>query len=104
MEVVQINYVKASDIVCLLSKDKELISARGFISSDERTNTISVRETAEKLEQIRKLIATWDVSVRQVQIEVGIVRARANIAAEMGLQWGGGGDKTSGHTFFRVAC
>lgn len=102
LEVVQINYAKASDIVDLLSKDKELISTRGFISSDERTNTISVRETAEKLEQIRKLIATWDVSVRQVLIEARIVRARSNIAEEMGIQWGGGGLKNSGSNLFRV--
>ncbi len=102
LEVVQINYAKASDIVDLLSKDKELISSRGFISSDERTNTISVRETADKLEQIRKLIATWDVSVRQVLIEARIVRARSNIAQEMGIEWGGGGLDRSGSNLFRV--
>jgi type IV pilus assembly protein PilQ len=102
LEVVQINYAKASDIVNLLSQDKELISDRGFISSDERTNTISVRETAEKLEQIRKLIATWDVSVRQVLIEARIVRARSNIAEEMGIQWGGGGLDRNGSNLFRI--
>tara|TARA_R110002072_G_scaffold45422_7_gene126389 strand:+ start:12168 stop:14324 length:2157 start_codon:yes stop_codon:yes gene_type:complete len=102
LEVVQINYAKASDIVGLLSKDKELISSRGFISSDERTNTISVRETADKLEQIRKLIATWDVSVRQVLIEARIVRARSNIAEEMGIQWGGGGLQQNGSNLFSI--
>ena len=102
LEVVQINYAKASEIVSLLSQDKELISERGFISSDERTNTISVRETADKLEQIRKLIATWDVSVRQVLIEARIVRARSNIAEEMGIQWGGGGLDRSGSNLFRI--
>lgn len=102
LEVVQINYAKASDIVTLLSQDKELISSRGFISSDERTNTISVRETADKLDQIRRLIATWDVSVRQVLIEARIVRARTNIAQEMGIEWGGGGLNRSGNNLFRI--
>ena len=102
LEIVQINYAKASDIVDLLSKDSELISERGFISSDERTNTISVRETAEKQEQIRHLIATWDIPVRQVLIEARIVRARSNIAEEMGIQWGGGGLDQSGSNLFRV--
>ena len=102
LEVVQINYAKASDIVELLSKDKELISDRGFISSDERTNTISVRETADKLEQIRKLITTWDVSVRQVLIEARIVRARSNIAEEMGIQWGGGGLEQNGDNLLTI--
>jgi len=102
LEIVQINYAKASDIVELLRQDQELISTRGFISSDERTNTISVRETAGKLEQIRKLIATWDISVRQVLIEARIVRARSNIADEMGIQWGGGGLDQSGDNLFTI--
>jgi len=102
LEVVQINYAKASDIVALLSKDIELISGRGFISSDERTNTISVRETSEKQEQIRQLIATWDIPVRQVLIEARIVRARSNIAEEMGIQWGGGGLEENGGNLFSI--
>ena len=89
LEVIQINYAKAEDIVALLKADSELISGRGFISSDERTNTISVRETADKQEQIRRLIATWDIPVRQVLIEARIVRARTNIASDLGVQWGG---------------
>ena len=102
LEVVQINYAKASDIVSLLSQDSELISDRGFISSDERTNTISVRETSEKQEQIRQLISTWDIPVRQVLIEARIVRARSNIAEEMGIQWGGGGLNEESGNLFRI--
>jgi type IV pilus assembly protein PilQ len=102
LEVVQINYAKASDIVALLSQDSELISGRGFISSDERTNTISVRETSEKQEQIRELITTWDIPVRQVLIEARIVRARSNIAEEMGIQWGGGALDKNGSNLFSV--
>jgi len=102
LDVVQINYAKASDVVDLLRQDEELISERGFISSDERTNTISVRETSDKLEQIRKLITTWDIPVRQVLIEARIVRARTNIAEEMGIQWGGGGIETSGNNLFSI--
>jgi len=102
LEVVQINYAKASDVVELLRQDDELISERGFISSDERTNTISVRETSEKLQQIRKLISTWDIPVRQVLIEARIVRARSNIAEEMGIQWGGGGAHRKSNNLFTV--
>ena len=97
LEVVQINYAKAEDIVALLQADKELISGRGFISSDERTNTISVRETADKQEQIRRLIATWDIPVRQVLIEARIVKARTNIASDLGVQWGGAVQDTGGN-------
>jgi len=101
LEVIQINYAKAEDIVSLLKADSELISGRGFISSDERTNTISVRETADKQEQIRRLIATWDIPVRQVLIEARIVRARTNIASDLGVQWGGAiRDTGDNHTAF----
>jgi type IV pilus assembly protein PilQ len=102
LEIIQVNYAKAKDIVKLLKADKELISSRGFISSDERTNTISVRETAEKREQIRRLIATWDIPVRQVLIEARIVKARTNVTDDMGIQWGGGGLKRKGSSLFRV--
>jgi len=102
LEIVQVNYAKASDIVGLLQQDKELISERGFISSDERTNTISVRETSDKLEEIRKLVSSWDIPVRQVLIEARIVRARSNLTEELGIQWGGAGFDRDGGNIFRI--
>ena len=102
LEIVQVNYAKASDIVGLLQQDKELISERGFISSDERTNTISVRETSDKLEEIRKLVSSWDIPVRQVLIEARIVRARSNLTEELGIQWGGAGFDRDGGNLFRI--
>ncbi|MEQ5836492.1 type IV pilus secretin PilQ [Marinobacter sp. NFXS9] len=88
LDIIQVNYAKAADIVALIQADEELISERGFVSSDPRTNTISVRETADKLEQIRRLVSTWDVPVRQVLIEARIVRASTDLAEELGVQWG----------------
>ena len=90
LEIIQVNYAKAADIVSLIQEDEELISDRGFISSDVRTNTISVRETAEKLEEIRRLVNTWDIPVRQVSIEARIVRAQTSVAESLGVRWGGG--------------
>ena len=88
LDIIQVNYAKAADIVNLLKQDKDLISSRGFISSDSRTNTISVRETADKLEQIRRLVNTWDIPVRQVLIEARIVRAKTNVSNDLGVAWG----------------
>ncbi|MCP5162781.1 MAG: type IV pilus secretin PilQ family protein [Hahellaceae bacterium] len=102
LEIIQVNYAKAEDIVTLLKSDKELISSRGFISSDGRTNTISVRETADKLEQIRRLVTTWDIPVRQVLIEARIVRARTNVARDLGVEWGGGYMNRHGSDLYRV--
>jgi len=89
LDIVQVNYAKAADIVSLIKADEELISDRGFVSSDARTNTISVRETTEKLAQIRRLVSTWDVPVRQVSIEARIVRAQTDVAEDLGVRWGG---------------
>ncbi|WP_245555317.1 type IV pilus secretin PilQ [Hahella ganghwensis] len=96
LEVIQINYAKAKDIVTLLQSDEELISSRGFISSDERTNTISIRETVEKIAEVRRLISTWDVAVSQVLIEARIVRARTDAIDELGIKWGGTRVKSNG--------
>jgi type IV pilus assembly protein PilQ len=91
LDIIQVNYAKAGDIVALIKADKELITDRGFVSSDVRTNTISVRESTDKLEEIRRLVSTWDVPVRQVSIEARIVRAQNNVAEELGVRWGAAG-------------
>ena len=96
LDIVQVNYAKAADIVSLIQADKDLISSRGFVSSDARTNTISVRETSEKLDEIRRLVNTWDVPVRQVSIEARIVRAQTNVSEDLGVRWGGGIDGRPG--------
>ena len=89
LDIIQVNYAKAEDVVALIQADEELISSRGFVSSDKRTNTITIRETAGKLEEIRRLVTTWDVPVRQVSIEARIVRAQTNVAEDIGVRWGG---------------
>ena len=89
LDIIQVNYAKAADVVALIQADEELISSRGFVSSDKRTNTITIRETADKLEEIRRLVTTWDVPVRQVSIEARIVRAQTSVAEDIGVRWGG---------------
>ncbi|WP_143512589.1 type IV pilus secretin PilQ family protein [Vreelandella utahensis] len=102
LETIQVNYAKAGDIVSLLREDDELISDRGFISSDDRTNTISVRETAPKLKEIRNLVETWDRPVRQVLIEARIVRANTDVSSELGVAWGVSGSGEAGDGEYAV--
>lgn len=102
LDIIQVNYAKAADIVGLIREDEELISERGFVSSDVRTNTISVRETQENLDEIRRMVSNWDVAVRQVSIEARIVRAQTNVAEDLGVRWGGGGFEASGDNVFTV--
>lgn len=102
LDIIQVNYAKAADIVSLIQADKDLISDRGFVSSDARTNTISVRETTEKLGEIRRLVDTWDVPVRQVSIEARIVRAQNNVSEDLGVRWGGAAYDVNGNDVITV--
>ena len=102
LDIIQVNYAKADEIVSLIQADAELISSRGFVSSDKRTNTITVRESADKLEEIRRLVSTWDVPVRQVSIEARIVRAQTNVAENLGVRWGGGAYDVKGDNLISV--
>ncbi|MCL7945914.1 type IV pilus secretin PilQ [Marinobacter sp. ATCH36] len=102
LDIIQVNYAKAADVVALIQADEELISSRGFVSSDARTNTISVRETSEKLDEIRRLVSTWDVPVRQVSIEARIVRAQTNVAENLGVRWGGAAYDVNGDNVISV--
>ncbi|WP_345337102.1 type IV pilus secretin PilQ family protein [Ferrimonas pelagia] len=88
-EYVQINYAKASDIANLLSGDAgSLLSERGTVSVDERTNTLLVQDTAERLEDVHRLVEVLDIPIKQVVIESRMVTIRDNINEELGIRWG----------------
>lgn len=109
-EYIQLSYAKAVDIEKLITQGKNssngsnrssgsgadslgdsvggLLSPRGTISTDPRTNTIIVNDTSVKIDQIRKMIDLLDVSVKQVMIEARIVRASTEFSKEMGVKWG----------------
>lgn len=90
-ELIQINYAKAADLASLLkSTENKLLSERGSVSIDERTNTLLVQDTAAKLSEIRALIADLDIPVRQVLIESRIVIANNDFARDLGVKLGFG--------------
>ncbi len=88
-EFMQINYAKADVIATLLkSSDTTLLSERGMVTTDERTNTLLVQDTAAKLVEIRKLVARLDIPVRQVLIESRIVIANNDFSRDLGVKFG----------------
>ena len=88
-EFIQINYAKASDLADLIkNEDTSLLSERGTVTIDERTNTLLVQDTADKLQSIRALVARLDIPVRQVLIESRIVIAQDNFAKDLGVRLG----------------
>lgn len=99
-EVIQINYAKAVEIATILSaSDNSLMSERGRVTVDERTNNLLVRDTPEKLEDIRRLIDELDIPVRQVLIESRIVVASDDFRRDVGSRFGVSGiQANSGNT------
>ncbi|MCK8046278.1 type IV pilus secretin PilQ family protein [Shewanella sp. 1CM18E] len=88
-EYLQINYAKATDIAGLLkSEDSSLLSARGSVAVDERTNTLLVKDTEETLENIHRLIEVLDIPIKQVLIEARMVTVKDDVSEDLGVRWG----------------
>jgi len=88
-DYLQVNYAKASDMEKLLkSQGGTLLSARGSVSVDERTNTLLLQDTSDRLADIRRLVATLDIPVRQVLIEARIVIVNDDFKRDLGARVG----------------
>jgi type IV pilus assembly protein PilQ len=88
-EFVQINYADAADLMGLIqAEENNLLSDRGNVSIDARTNTLIIQDVASSLQAIRGLISELDVAVRQVLIESRIVNADESFAKDIGVRFG----------------
>ncbi|MEM9624309.1 MAG: AMIN domain-containing protein, partial [Pseudomonadota bacterium] len=94
-EFVQIRYASASELFNLFNSGGDggssMLSDRGSVIVDERTNSIILTDTADRLEEFRRVIGQLDIPVRQVLIEARIVTANSTFSEQMGVSWGGGG-------------
>ena len=91
-DLIQINYADAQEISGVLSGGGEasLLTERGSVQVVERTNSLLIKDTQAKLDEIRALIKQLDIPVRQVMIEARIVSLNTNFRKELGVQWTGG--------------
>jgi type IV pilus assembly protein PilQ len=88
-EYLQVNYAKAQDMAALIkSQGGTLLSTRGNVAVDERTNTLLLQDTADRLADIRRLVATLDIPVRQVLIEARIVVVNDDFKRDLGARVG----------------
>jgi type IV pilus assembly protein PilQ len=96
-EYLQVNYAKASDIASLLkgtnvtggaAGSNSVLSARGTVSVDDRTNTLLLQDTADRLADVRRLVATLDIPVKQVLIESRIVIVTNDFERDLGARFG----------------
>jgi type IV pilus assembly protein PilQ len=88
--ILPISYAKASDLAELFTGDGEvtMLSQRGSITVDERTNSLLLRDLPESIDVIKDIIETLDVPIKQVQIEARIVTINEGHLDELGVRWG----------------
>lgn len=88
-DLVQVNYAKAANIATLIKdKTNSLLSQRGNISVDERTNMLWVQDISSKVQEIRSLVHKLDVPVKQVLIEARVVNVNRDFERDLGIRFG----------------
>ncbi len=89
-EIIKVNFAKASDIAEMINGEGNIsmLSARGSMTIDERTNSLLIRELPENISVIRDIIESLDIPVKQVQIEARIVTISEGNMDELGIRWG----------------
>ena len=90
LRTLALSYARADEFAPLLTQT--VLSSRGSIEVDVRTNTLIINDLPERLERAVGLIATLDVPQPQVEIEARIVQTTREYARSLGVQWGGGAE------------
>jgi type IV pilus assembly protein PilQ len=93
--MISVNYASALDLKELIEEstdtttsDEGLLSGRGSVTVDERTNTLLITDTPDRIAKIEALVEDLDIAVKQVQIESRIVVASSDFSHELGVRFG----------------
>ncbi|UPW19153.1 type IV pilus secretin PilQ family protein [Agarivorans sp. TSD2052] len=88
-EYIQVNYAKAADLSALLKNEQaSMLSERGSVAVDDRTNTLLIKDTEESLANIKAMVERLDIAVKQVVIEARMVTVTDDVSEELGIRWG----------------
>lgn len=86
---VQINYAKAQELAIILKgTENSILTPRGSVAVDERTNTLLLRDTQASIDEAKALVSALDIPIKQVLIESRMVTVRDNASESLGVQWG----------------
>ena len=102
-EFIQVNYAKAADLASLIAAEggaggNSMLSERGSIAVDDRTNTLLIQDTAERLQDVRRMVRTLDIPIKQVLIESRIVVVNDDFSRDLGVRLGVTTDDISSDT------
>ena len=105
-DLIRMNFAKAADIAAILkAAENKLLSDRGNVTVDERTNTLLVQDIPTKLEEIRELVQRLDIPMRQVMIESRVVIANNDFTRDLGVRFGAMSrtrNPTEGDSFYKI--
>ncbi|WP_374144809.1 type IV pilus secretin PilQ [Vibrio sp. NTOU-M3] len=89
-EIIKVKFASASEIAEMIGGEGtvNMLSERGSISIDERTNSLLIRDLKENIDVIREIVDSLDIPVKQVQIEARIVSVNEGDLDELGVRWG----------------
>lgn len=109
-EYIRVRYASAKELFKLFDGEEgggsdggataSILSERGSAIVDERTNSIILTDTAEKIVEFKRLVEKIDIPIRQVMIEARIVIANSDFREELGIKWGGIGINQGGESTF----
>nr|WP_239552824.1 type IV pilus secretin PilQ [Oceanisphaera litoralis] len=96
-EMLQVNYAKAVDVVALLTNESTgLLTERGAIAVDGRTNMLVIKDTRQSIDNIRRMLSLLDIPIKQVVIEARMVTIDDGFEEAFGVRWGYSNDSSSG--------
>ena len=98
---IQVNYAQAGDLSSLIAE--RLLSERGQITADPRTNMLLIQDIGSKIGEIQDMVALLDIPVRQVQIDARIVIANDNFRRDLGVNWGFSGIRRDSNTIGAIS-
>ncbi|WP_339615668.1 type IV pilus secretin PilQ family protein [uncultured Gilvimarinus sp.] len=117
-EYIRVRYASAKEIFALFQGDGggdasgsdgpasratgSILSGRGQAVVDERTNSIIVTDTSERIDALKRLVEEIDIPIRQVMIEARLVIANKDFREELGVRWGGVGASLSSDALLEV--
>ena len=105
-DLIRMNFAKAADIAAMLkATENRLMSDRGNVTVDERTNTLLVQDIPTKLEEIRELVQRLDIPMRQVMIESRVVIANNDFTRDLGVRFGAMSrtrNPTEGDSYYKI--
>ncbi|MCD6292201.1 MAG: type IV pilus secretin PilQ [Deltaproteobacteria bacterium] len=100
LKILKVNFADINDVASKI--ENAILSDRGSVETDPRTNSLIIRDIPDRISQAEGLLRELDEPVKQVMIEAKIVKIERRSASELGIQWGGAWGKTTNDRYYGI--